>query len=173
MLHNFITMLAALLPSLFPSFLELICPGVLLKFRVETLQLRCECLPDPFHVTLPLMVVTGCLRAGESLAQLAADLENAHRGFLRFLELLLDGVVLGLEREDPRVALREGIQLSLGLIRGKRDQFRGHQVADRADVLLVVDAGENTVEELAYVREGEGRVQGGIERLIGTLLLPR
>lgn len=51
------------------------------------------------------MTLARDLSTGERLAQFTGDLEDARGRLLRLFELLLHGVVLGLEGEDGGVAL--------------------------------------------------------------------
>lgn len=59
--------------------------------------------------------------------------------------------------------------MALRLFWGERDELGCHQVAQRTNVLLVLDAGQDTVEELRDVNAQEGRVQASIQRLISAL----
>lgn len=129
-----------------------------LKLRLQALQLRPEILPRPIHITLPLVVVPGRLGVGERFGKVPGDLEDTQGGFLGLLELLFDGVVFGLEREDGSVAFRKSVEVSLGFLRREHGEFGGYQVADCADVLLIVDSGEDALEKLRDVRAGVGRV---------------
>lgn len=93
------------------------------------------------------MALTRDLSVRERLADIPRDLEDTHRCFLGLLDLLLDGVVLGLERKDGSVALRQRVEVALCLLWCERDELGGHQVADGADVLFVFDSGQNAVVE--------------------------
>lgn len=109
------------------------------------------------------------LRYREGFVEISTDLEDAERSFLCLFELLLHCILLGLEREDGSVAVREGVELALGFFRGQVDQFRGHEVADCADVLFVVDTGQDAVEEFGDIDAGESGVQTGVKSFVGAL----
>lgn len=119
------------------------------------------------------MVIRRGLGAGERFGEIAGDLEDTQGGFLRFLELLLHGVFLGLEREDGGVAFRQGIEVSLGLFGCKGREFGCHQVADRADVLLVFDPRKDALEELRNMAAGVRRIQRCIESFVRALAMVR
>lgn len=116
-------------------------------------------------------MVSGGLSAGEGLAEVASDLEDTQGGFLSLFEFLFHGIVLGFEGQDVGVPLRKLIQVSLGLVRSEDGEFRRHEVADRADVLLVVNSGEDAVEEFGDVGAGEGGVEACVEGFVCALVL--
>lgn len=68
-----------------------------LKFRLKALELGSKRLSNPFHVSLPLVMITGDLSIGKRLAELSRHLENTHGGLLCFLEFLLHRIILGFE----------------------------------------------------------------------------
>jgi len=137
--------------------------------RVQTLVLARKLLSHVLHVCLPLVQFVGRLGIGECLAEFLGDLENAQRRFLCLLQLLLDGVVLWLEREHTGVALRQEIQTTLRLLRGNGDELGCHQITDGADILLVFDASQNSIVQFGNVRAGEGCVERRVESFVGTL----
>lgn len=77
-----------------------------LDLQFQALELRGKRLPNPLHISLPLVALTRDLSVRERLADIPRDLEDTHGCFLGFFDLLLNSVVLGLEREDGSVALR-------------------------------------------------------------------
>lgn len=156
---------------------------------VQILQLHPKRLSHPLHIRFPLgMLSTSTtsttssshLRSRKRPAQFARHLEHPQRRFLRLLQFLLHRVLLRFEREHGRVFVRQDVEVALGFLRCERDQFRRHQVADRADVLFVVETGEDAVEEFrdgehvvvvaVVVEAGEGRVEGCVEGFVGALL---
>lgn len=50
--------------------------------------------------------------------------------------------------------------MALGVFGGEGDQFGGHEVADRADILFVCNSSEDAVEKFENVCAGEGRAEG-------------
>lgn len=86
-----------------------------------------------------------------------------------FFDLLFDSVFLWLEREHGRVSLGECVQVSLSFLGRDCDELGCHQVAHGTDILLIVDAGDDTVEQLSKVLAGEGGVKGGVEGFVGAL----
>lgn len=57
----------------------------------------------------------------------------------------------------------------MGLLWRERDELGGHQIADGADVLFVIDSGQDAVVEFRDMGAREGGVERGIEGFIGAL----
>lgn len=83
--------------------------------------------------------------------------------------LLLYGVFLRLEGQHGRVSLGKCVQVALDLNGRDRDQLGCHHVAHGPDILLILDSGNDTIEELGKVLARERGVKGRIKGLVGAL----
>ena len=76
--------------------------------------------------------------------------------FFLLLDLLLDGIILQLEREDGAVTVSDGVEAAGCFVRVENSQLGEHKVAEGADVVLVLQAGNDAVVEVEDVDAGEG-----------------
>lgn len=60
--------------------------------------------------------------------------------------------------------------MALGVFGGEGDQFGGHEVADRTDILFVCNSSEDAVEKFENMCAGEGCAEGCIEGFVGGLI---
>jgi len=64
---------------------------------------------------------------------------------------LLDGVLFGFEREDDAEAVGDGVDAAEGFLRVEDHEFGEHEGAEHFDFVLVVQAGDDAVEEVPRV----------------------
>ncbi len=88
--------------------------------------------------------------------QKQCNTKNTLHGFLLLLDLLLDGVILQLEGEDGTVTLGDSVEAAGCLVCVEECQLAEHKIAERTDVVLVLQTGDDAVVEVEDVDAGEG-----------------
>ena len=84
------------------------------------------------------------------------DTEATPVCLLLLLYLLLDGVIFELGGKNRAETASDGVETTRGLIGIENDELREHKIAEGANVVLVLDAGDNSVEKVEDVDTGEG-----------------
>jgi len=74
--------------------------------------------------------------------------QHALDGLLLLLDLLLDGVILELEREDSAETVGDGVETAGGFVLVEDYQLGEHEVAEGADVVLVLQTSDDSVVEI-------------------------
>ena len=87
--------------------------------------------------------------------QQKCNTQHTLHSLLLLLDLLLDGIILELEGEDGAEVVGDGVKAAGCLVWVEDDEFGEHEVAERADVVLVLQAGDDAVVEVEDVNAGE------------------
>ncbi len=82
--------------------------------------------------------------------------QHTLNGFLLLLNLLLDCVVLEFEGENCAETVGDGVEAAGCLVWIQNDEFSEHEVAEGADVVLILEASDDAVVEVEDVDTGEG-----------------
>ena len=102
--------------------------------------------------------------------QKQCNTKNTLDGFLLLLDLLLDGVILQLEGENSTVTVGDSVEAVGCLVRVEECQLAEHKIAERTDVVLILQAGDDAVVEVEDVDAGEGGFHKGVEGLVCALI---
>lgn len=99
---------------------------------------------------------TDTARTGDRSVKQKRDTQAALDCLFLLFKLLLDGIILELNRDYLAVAGSDGVETPSCLIWIEDDEFGEHQVAKGADVVLVLQTSDDAVVEVYDVYSGEG-----------------
>jgi len=88
--------------------------------------------------------------------QQKCNTQHTLHSLLLLLDLLLDGIILELEGDDGAEVVGDGVEAAGCLVWVEDNELGEHEVAEGADVVLVLQAGDDAVVEVEDVDAGEG-----------------
>ena len=106
----------------------------------------------------------------ESAVEQDSSLQHTVTSLLRFLQILLDCAVLGLERQDDPETLRNLVESTECLVGSEDDQLHEHEVTQHPDFMFIAEAGDHPVEQISGVDAGNGSFHEGVQSLVCALV---
>lgn len=123
-------------------------------FVLHRRQLRFEFFANPLPVRLPrlpLNVGRSTRSHWECVVKKDRHLQDTFTSFGCLFYLLLDRVVLRLERENGTIAIGDGIKMPGRLIGIQNDQLRHHEVTEHLDLVFVLNSANHTIKKVERV----------------------